>query len=199
MTTPSVIGWTSGDAGLAAGVAGIANADGAAFDAFDILVTGAAATHLPTPMAAIDGDDVDRPLRIDSRLGYLTARSLVPQMRERGAAVILATASTAGPIPLPGLSGQSASGGGINAATRAMALEPVPHVRADALCPAGEIPLPKSFPREDTPAMRAKFLATIPPGRSSTAQGLAAAAAIPCRDVGMTAGAALGIDGGGSI
>lgn len=47
--------------------------------------------------------------------------------------------------------------------------------------------------------MRAKFLATIPPGRSSTAQGLAAAAAIPCRDVGMTAGAALGIDGGGSI
>jgi 3-oxoacyl-[acyl-carrier protein] reductase len=83
-----------------------------------------------------------------------------------------------------------------------MAVELAPFgVRVNALCPvAGETPLLKSFLGEDTPEMRARFLATIPLGRFSTPQDIANAAAFLASDeAAMLTGVALEVDGGRCI
>ena len=66
-------------------------------------------------------------------------------------------------------------------ATKAMAVELAPvGIRVNALAPvAGETPLLKRFLGEDTPEMRAKFLATIPLGRFSTPEDMGSAALLP--------------------
>ena len=53
-------------------------------------------------------------------------------------------------------------------------------IRVNALAPvAGETPLLKSFMGEDTPEIRAKFLATIPLGRFSTPEDMGERGAVP--------------------
>jgi 3-oxoacyl-[acyl-carrier protein] reductase len=65
---------------------------------------------------------------------------------------------------------------------------------------AGETPLLKSFMGEDTPEMRAKFLATIPLGRFSTPEDLANAALFLCSDeASLITGVGLEVDGGRCI
>ena len=62
---------------------------------------------------------------------------------------------------------------------------------------AGETPLLKSFLGEDTPEMRASFLATIPLGRFSSPQDIGYAAVFLCSDeAAMLTGVALEVDGG---
>ena len=96
--------------------------------------------------------------------------------RKRGA--ILNIASTGGVSPRPNLTWYNASKGWMITATRAMAVELAPFgVRVNAINPvAGETPLLATFMGEDTPAIRAKFLASIPIGRFSTPEDIAAAA-----------------------
>ena len=62
-----------------------------------------------------------------------------------------------------------------------MAVELAPFgIRVNALNPvAGETPLLKTFMGEDTPEIRAKFLATIPLGRFSTPADMGNAACLP--------------------
>ena len=116
--------------------------------------------------------------------------------------MILNIASTAALSPRPRLAWYNASKGWMVTATKAMAVELAPFgVRVNALCPvAGETPLLKSFLGEDTPEMRAKFLATIPLGRFSTPQDLGNAAAFLASDeAAMLTGVALEVDGGRCI
>jgi 3-oxoacyl-[acyl-carrier protein] reductase len=192
----------AGDIGSAEGVATIAEVVSRDLGALDILVNNAGITHLPMPIEDVEEDDFDRVLRVNAKSVYLTARAFVPQMRARGAGAILNIASTAGLSPRPGLSWYNASKGWMITATKAMAVELAPRgVRVNALCPvAGETPLLKSFMGEDTPKMRAKFLATIPLGRFSTPQDMGAAAVFLCSDgAAMITGAALEVDGGRCI
>ena len=172
------------------------------FGHLDILVNNAGITHLPTALEEVSEFEFDRVFRVNAKSVYLTARHLVPVMKERGQGVILNIASTAGISPRPHLSWYNASKGWMITATKAMAVELAPHgVRVNALCPvAGETPLLKSFLGEDTPQMRAKFLATIPMGRFSTPQDLGNAAAFLCSDeAAMLTGVALEVDGGRCI
>jgi 3-oxoacyl-[acyl-carrier protein] reductase len=168
----------------------------------DVLVNNAGVTHLPMAMEDVEEAEFDRVFRVNAKSVYLTARHFVPAMKVRGAGVILNVASTAGLSPRPRLSWYNASKGWMITATKAMAVELAPHgVRVNALCPvAGETPLLKSFLGEDTPEMRAKFLATIPIGRFSTPQDLGAAATFLCSDeASMLTGVALEVDGGRCI
>ena len=133
---------------------------------------------------------------------YLTARAFVPGMKARGRGVILNMASTAAVSPRPRLNWYNASKGWVVTATRAMAIELAPYgVRVNALNPvAGETPLLKSFMGEDTPEMRAKFLASIPMGRFSTPEDLGNAALFLCSDeASLITGVALEVDGGRCI
>ncbi|WP_300063391.1 SDR family oxidoreductase [uncultured Roseobacter sp.] len=168
----------------------------------DILVNNAGVTHLPTPLEDVSEEDFDRVLAVNAKSVYLTARAFVPHMKSRKAGVILNIASTAGLSPRPNLNWYNASKGWMITATKAMAIELAPTgVRVNALNPvAGETPLLKSFMGEDTPEMRAKFLATIPLGRFSTPQDLGNAACFLCSDeASMITGVALEVDGGRCI
>ncbi|MER2508665.1 glucose 1-dehydrogenase [Amaricoccus sp.] len=181
------------------GVAHMALAAQAALGPLDILVNNAGVTHLPAALEEVTEEDFDRVLRVNAKSVYLTARHLVPAMKARRAGVILNMASTAALSPRPRLSWYNASKGWMVTATKGMAVELAPFgVRVNALCPvAGETPLLKSFLGEDTPATRAKFLATIPLGRFSTPQDLGNAAAFLCSDeAAMLTGVALEVDGG---
>ena len=168
----------------------------------DILVNNAGITHLPAPMEDVDEADFDRVFRVNAKSVYLTARHLVPAMKHRRGGVVLNIASTAGLSPRPRLSWYNASKGWMITATRTMAVELAPfRIRVNALCPvAGETPLLRSFLGEDTPEMRAKFLATIPLGRFSTPRDIGQAAAFLCSDAAeMLTGVALEVDGGRCI
>ncbi len=185
-----------------ASVADMARAAIAAFGRVDILVNNAGITHLPQPMEEVTEAEFDRVLAVNVKSVYLTARHLVGHMKANGAGAILNVASTAGVSPRPRLNWYNASKGWMITATKAMAVELAPFgVRVNAINPvAGETPLLKSFLGEDTPEMRAKFLATIPIGRFSTPEDMGNAACFLCSDeASMVTGVAMEVDGGRCI
>ena len=168
----------------------------------DILVNNAGITHLPTPMEDVSEDEFDRVFAVNAKSVYLTARHIVPLLKRQNSGVILNIASTAGISPRPNLNWYNASKGWMITATTAMAVELAPfNIRVNALNPvAGETPLLASFMGEDTPEMRAKFLATIPLNRFSTPQDMGNAASFLCSDeASMITGVALEVDGGRCI
>jgi 3-oxoacyl-[acyl-carrier protein] reductase len=190
------------DVANGASVAAMAAAARAAWGRIDILVNNAGITHLPKAMEDVTEEEFDRVLAVNAKSVYLTAREIVPGMKQARAGAILNIASTAGLSPRPRLNWYNASKGWMITATKTMAVELAPAgVRVNALCPvAGETPLLASFMGEDTPEMRAKFLSTIPLGRFSTPQDMGEAAAFLCSDAAsMITGVALEVDGGRCI
>lgn len=173
-----------------------------AWGQIDILVNNAGVTHLPAPMETVTESDFDRVFAVNCKSIYLLAQALVPHMKSRSAGAILNISSTAGLSPRPNLNWYNASKGWVNTATKAMAVELAPHsIRVNALNPvAGETPLLKSFMGEDTPEVRAKFLATIPLGRFSQPEDMGNAAAFLCSDeASMITGTLMEVDGGRCI
>lgn len=91
---------------------------------------------------------------------------------------------------------------GIGHVPQALAVElATQQIRVNAINPvAGDTPLLATFMGEDTPEVRAKFLASIPLGRFSTPADMGAAAAFLCSDdAGMITGVAMEVDGGRCI
>jgi len=172
------------------------------FGGLDILVNNAGIGHLPQPLEGLAEDEFDRIFAVNMKAIYLAAREVVPLLKAQKSGVILNIASTAGVSPRPRLAWYNASKGWVITATRTMAVELAPFgIRVVALNPvAGETPLLKTFMGEDTPEMRAKFLATIPIGRFSTPQDLGNAACFLCSDeASMITGVAMEVDGGRCI
>lgn len=183
-------------------VSAMAQAAIAAFGHVDILVNNAGVTHLPTPLEEVSEEDFDRVFNVNMKSVYLTAQALVPHMKGRKTGTILNVASTAGVSPRPRLNWYNASKGWMITATKTMAVELAPQgVRVNALNPvAGETPLLKSFMGEDTPEIRAKFLATIPLGRFAQPEDMGNAACYLCSDeASMITGVAMEVDGGRCI
>ncbi len=172
------------------------------FGPIDILVNNAGTTHLPSELETISEADFDKVFAVNCKSVYLTGKHIVPLMKQAGQGVILNVASTAGVSPRPRLTWYNASKGWMNTATKSMAVELAGHgIRVNAINPvAGETPLLKSFMGEDTPEVRAKFLATIPLGRFSTPEDMAGAACYLCSDeASMVTGVCMEVDGGRCI
>ncbi len=172
------------------------------FGGLHILVNNAGVAHVPQPLEGLPEDDFDRIVAVNMKAIYLAAKAVVPRFKAQGSGVILNIASTAGVSPRPRLTWYNASKGWVITATRSMAVELAPFgIRVVALNPvAGETPLLKTFMGEDTPEMRAKFLATIPIGRFSTPEDLGNAACFLCSDeASMITGVAMEVDGGRCI
>ena len=170
-----------------------------AFGRLDILVNNAGVSHMPAPLDEISEADFDRVVAVNIKSVYLTSRALVPHMKANRKGAILNVASTAAVSPRPRLSWYNASKGWMVTATKSMAVELAPlGVRVNAINPvAGETPLLKTFMGEDTPEIRARFLATIPLGRFSTPEDMGNAACFLCSDeASMITGVALEVDGG---
>jgi 3-oxoacyl-[acyl-carrier protein] reductase len=172
------------------------------FGGLDILVNNAGVGQSPQPLEQLDEETFDQIAMVNMKAIYLAARQVVPRFKQAKAGVILNIASTAGVSPRPNLTWYNASKGWVITATRSMAVELAPYgIRVNALNPvAGETPLLKTFMGEDTPEIRAKFVATIPLGRFSTPADVGSAATFLCSpEASMITGVALEVDGGRCI
>lgn len=190
------------DVSKSADVAALAEAATSKFGSIDILVNNAGIGHKPQPLDALSEETFDHILAVNAKSVFLTAHHIVPRMKAKKHGAILNIASTGGVSPRPNLTWYNASKGWMITATRGMAVELAPFgIRVNALNPvAGETPLLATFMGEDTPEIRAKFLASIPIGRFSTPQDIAAAACFLCSgEASMITGVALEVDGGRCI
>jgi 3-oxoacyl-[acyl-carrier protein] reductase len=172
------------------------------FGRLDILVNNAGVGHRPQPLEALPEDEFDRIAAVNMKALYLAMREAVPRFKAQQSGVILNMASTAGVSPRPRLAWYNASKGWVITATRACAVELAPFgIRVNALNPvAGETPMLETFMGEDTPEIRARFLATIPLGRFSTPEDLGNAACFLCSDeASMITGVCMEVDGGRCI
>ncbi|MBT9456985.1 MAG: glucose 1-dehydrogenase [Burkholderiaceae bacterium] len=172
------------------------------FGGLDILVNNAGVGHTPQPLEELAEDEFDRIVAVNMKAIYLAAREAVPRFKTLKHGVILNMASTAGVSPRPNLTWYNASKGFVITATRSMAVELAPFgIRVVALNPvAGETPMLKTFMGEDTPEVRARFLASIPLGRFSTPEDLGNAACFLCSDeASMITGVCMEVDGGRCI
>ena len=170
-----------------------------AFGGLDILVNNAGVSHDNKPLLEIDEADFDRVFRVNVKAIFHALRHAVPLLAARDGGSVINTASTAALRPRPGLTWYNASKGAVVTASKSLAGELAPqNIRVNALCPVlGDTPLAGTFMGGDTPEKRARFIATIPLGRMSTAADMAGAAVYLASDeASFITGTALEIDGG---
>lgn len=173
------------------------------YDALDIMVNNAGTTHKNRPMLEVDEESYDRVFAVNAKSVYHSAIHAVPVFRRQGHGNFINIASTAGIRPRPGLTWYSATKGAVITMTKGMAVELAPdNIRVNAINPVvSATGLLKDFlPGDDTPQMRAKFVATIPLGRMSTPRDVAAACLfLASEDAEFLTGVCLEVDGGRCI
>lgn len=171
----------------------------ATYGRVDIVVNNAGTTHRNQPMLDVSEAEFDRIYAVNVKSLFLTARHAVPLMRAQGGGAFVTIASTAGVRPRPGLTWYNGSKGAAIVTSRSMAAELAKDkIRVNVVNPvAGETGMLAQFMGEDTPEMRAKFIATIPLGRLSLPSDIATAAVFLASDeAGFITGACLEVDGG---
>jgi|SRR5688572_196818 len=170
-----------------------------AFGDLHVVVNNAGTTHRNQPMLDVPESEFDRIYAVNVKSLYLTARHAVPHFRRKRDGVMITIASTAGVRPRPGLTWYNGSKGAAIVTSRSMAAELAPdNIRVNVINPvAGETGMLAHFMGEDTPAMRAKFISTIPLGRLSRPSDVATAAVFFASDeAAFVTGACLEVDGG---
>jgi len=171
----------------------------AAFGGLDIVVNNAGISHRNQSLLTVDEEEFDRVYAVNVKSIYWSARHMVPWFKEHGGGVFVNIASTAGVRPRPGLVWYNGTKGAVIVTSRAMAVELAPFgIRVNVINPvAGETALLATFMGEDTPEMRAKFIASIPLGRLSQPADIANAALFLASDeAAFITGACLEVDGG---
>jgi 3-oxoacyl-[acyl-carrier protein] reductase len=183
-------------------VATLVEGTAARFGRIDVVVNNAGTTHRNRPMLEVDEATYDRIFAVNVKAIYHMAQAVLPVFRAGGGGVMINTASTAGLRPRPGLVWYNASKGAVISLTKAMAVELAPEqIRVNCLCPvAGDTPMLGLFMGEDTPELRAKFVASIPIGRLSQPADMANAALwLASDEASFITGVALEVDGGRCI
>ena len=174
-----------------------------AFAIPDIVVNNAGVTHRNRPILEVDEATVERIFAVNVKSIFHMVRAVVPPMRENGGGVMLNVGSTAGIRPRPGLTWYNASKGAVNLVSKSLAVELAPwKIRVNALCPVMGVTgmLADFMGVEDTPENRARFLATIPLGRLSQPEDIAAAALFLASDeASFITGVELPVDGGRTV
>jgi len=171
----------------------------AAFGGLDIVVNNAGISHRNQSLLTVDEEEFDRVYAVNVKSIYWSARHMVPWFKEHGGGVFVNIASTAGVRPRPGLVWYNGTKGAVIVTSKAMAVELAPFgIRVNVINPvAGETALLATFMGEDTPEMRAKFIASIPLGRLSQPADIANAALFLASDeAAFITGACLEVDGG---
>jgi 3-oxoacyl-[acyl-carrier protein] reductase len=180
-------------------VAALRDAAVAAFGGLDIVVNNAGVSHRNQSLLSVDEQEFDRVYAINVKSIYWTARHMVPWFKDHGGGVFVNIASTAGVRPRPGLVWYNGTKGAVIVTSKAMAVELAPFgIRVNVINPvAGETALLATFMGEDTPEMRAKFIASIPLGRFSQPRDIPNAALFLASDEAQfITGACLEVDGG---
>ena len=175
-----------------------------AFGSVDIAVLNAGLGMAPRPLADTEAEFFDRVFRINVRGVFLGAKHAVRAMRARGSGgSIVVTVSTAALRPRPNLAVYNATKGALVPLCKALALEVAgDRIRVNGLCPvAGETAMLTDFLGGSDPVEgRERFIATVPMGRLSTPEDIAAAALFFAEDdSAFVTGTMLEIDGGRCI
>lgn len=102
----------------------------------DVLVNSAGVQRYGT-VVETEEDVWDEVLDVNLKGIYLASRCAIPEMKKRGAGAIVNISSVQAFASQTGVAAYTASKGGINALTRAMALDHAPdNIRVNAVCPA---------------------------------------------------------------
>ena len=111
----------------------------------EVLLNNAGISHEPTAMEDLAHDELDRLIDVNVRGVWNGCAAALPHLKEQGSGAIVNTASLAGVIGSPNLSGYSLTKGAVVNLTRAVAAEAGPDgVRVNAVCPGvTETPMPK--------------------------------------------------------
>ena len=174
----------------------------AAFGKLDIVVNNAGTSHRNMPMLEVSEAEFDRVFAVNVRSIYAFAMAAVPAMERNGGGAFVNIGSTAGIRPRPGLTWYNGTKGAVHLMSKSMAVELAPkNIRVNVIAPvAGETPLLATFMGEDTPEIRAKFVASIPLGRFSTPLDIARAALfLASDDAEFITGTVMEVDGGRCI
>ncbi len=184
-------------------VRALVDACAVAFGPPDIVVNNAGTTHRNQPMLDVDEATFDRVYAVNVKSIFHMAHAVVPLMRKRGGGVIINIGSTGGIRPRPGLTWYNGSKAAVNLLSKSMAAELGPdRIRVNAICPViGATGLLEQFMGlPDTADNRARFIATIPLGRMSEPEDVAAAAVYLASDSAhFITGVELPVDGGRTI
>ena len=171
-----------------------------AFGGLNIVINNAGTTHRNQPMLNVSEEQFDRIYAVNVKSIFLSAKHCVPYFRQKGGGVFVNIASTAGVRPRPGLTWYNGSKGAVIMTSRSMAVELAPDkIRVNIVNPvAGETALLAEFMGgQDTPEIRAKFIATIPLGRLSRPLDIANASLYLASDEAeFITGVCLEVDGG---
>jgi 3-oxoacyl-[acyl-carrier protein] reductase len=197
--TGARVAFCCGDVGKDADVKQLVATTLETFGALDVIVNNAGTTHRNQPMLDVSEEEFDRIYRVNVKSLFLTARHAVPHFRQQKRGAFITIASTAGVRPRPGLTWYNGSKGAAIVTSRSMAAELArDNIRVNVINPvAGETAMLGDFMGEDTPEMRARFIATIPMGRLSLPSDIATAAVFFASDeTGFITGACLEVDGG---
>lgn len=169
----------------------------------DIIVNNAGWTHRNKPILEVTEEEFDRVYAINVKALFHMVQAAVPVLRAQGGGVMINIGSTAGIRPRPGLTWYNGTKGAVNLLSRSMAVELAPDkIRVNCVAPVmGATGLLEAFMGvPDTPENRAKFLATIPLGRLSTAEDIAGACLyLASDDANFITGVVLEVDGGRTI
>ena len=166
----------------------------------DVMVNNAGWTHRNRPMLEVSEADFDKLYAINVKSIYLSAVHAVPVMRAQGGGSFINIASTAGVRPRPGLTWYNGSKGAVITTSKSLAAELGPdNIRVNCINPVFNPDTALSAEFAGGPvdeARRAKFLATIPLGRFSTAQDVANAALYLASDeAAFISGVCIEVDG----
>ncbi|NBQ80550.1 MAG: glucose 1-dehydrogenase [Betaproteobacteria bacterium] len=177
----------------------LADASVKAFGRVDVVINNAGTSHRNQSLMTVSEAEFDRVFSVNVKSIYWSAQAFVGLFRAQGGGAFINIASTAGVRPRPGLVWYNSTKGAVITASKAMAVElAADRIRVNVINPvAGETPLLGTFMGEDTPEMRAKFIASIPLGRLSRPQDIAHAALYLASDEAeFITGACLEVDGG---
>jgi len=146
----------------------------------DVMVNNAGWTHRNRPALEVGEDEFDRCYAINVKSIYLSTIHAVPAFRSSKGGVFINIASTAGVRPRPGLTWYNGSKGAVITTSKSLAAELGPeNIRVNCINPVfnPDTGLSAEFaggPLDE--ARKARFRATIPLGRFSTALDVANAA-----------------------
>lgn len=190
-----------GDVSRGEDVSAIVDAATAAYGGLDVVVNNAGTTHRNRPMLEVDEATFDLVFAVNVKSIYWMAQAALPVLRAQGrGGSIINIGSTAGISPRPGLVWYNGTKGAVNTITKAMALELAKeNIRVNSICPViGATGLTAEFMGgEDTPEVRARFIASVPIGRMSTPADIANACVFLAEDASsLITGVLLPVDGG---
>jgi 3-oxoacyl-[acyl-carrier protein] reductase len=146
----------------------------------DVMVNNAGWTHRNQPALDVSEDDFDKCYAINVKSIYLSTIHAVPHFKANGGGSFINIASTAGVRPRPGLTWYNGSKGAVITTSKSLAAELGPdNIRVNCINPVfnPDTGLSAEFaggPLDE--ARKAKFRASIPLGRFSTALDVANAA-----------------------